>query len=172
MEDMRNGPDKIAVYKLHKSFGLTVLALMLFRIAWRWQERQRPALPPMPAWQRLTASALHVLLYVCALVMPISGWLYNSAANFPLRWFELFKVPALSGADPALKSLAGNVHGFTAYLLIGLLCLHVAAALKHHFIDRDNVLRAMLPWKRSGPAAEPIPEPAPPPPVSPPENAP
>ncbi len=159
MQELPNSPDKITIYKLHKSMGLTVLALMALRIVWRISERARPTPPPMPTWQRRASAISHGLLYLSLLVMPLSGWLYNSAANFPLKWFELFRVPPLSGADRGLKELAGDIHEFTAWLLIGLIAVHVAAALKHHLIDRDGVLRAMLPFARNPSLAKSPPSP-------------
>ncbi len=150
MIDMPLSPDKVRIYALHKSVGVTVLALMLLRITWRSSERQRPALPfGMPAWERMAAHASHALLYVALLVMPLSGWLFNSAANFPLQWFGWFSLPSLAAPDPALKALARSVHHWTAYALIGLVSLHVLAALKHHWFDRDETLRRMLPGRRS-----------------------
>lgn len=164
MVDMPNSPDKIKVYKLHKSIGLSVLALMVVRIGWRAYARRRPTPVPMPGWQRALAASIQGLLYLCLLLMPLSGWLFNSAAGFPLKWFELFKVPALTGSDAGLKALANGVHEYTAVLLAMLVGLHVAGALKHHWIDRDNVLRAMLPFARvapqpPAPPAEPEPMP-------------
>ena len=149
MKGLPNTPGKVAVYALHKSTGLTVLALMLLRIAWRLYERARPAPPPgMPAWQLRAATVTHALLYVALLAMPISGWLFNSAANFPLRWFGLFAVPALSGPDPALKAAAGFAHLFGFWSIAVLFTVHVAAALDHHFRIGDEVLRRM--WWRGG----------------------
>lgn len=148
MDDLPTSPTKIRIYALHKSFGLTVLTLMLLRIVWRLADR-RPAYPAaMPGWQRGLASAIHGLLYLLLLAMPLSGWLYNSAANFPLRWFGLFSVPALAGADPQLKASALLAHQWGFYLLGGLLLLHIGAALKHHFINRDFTLLGMLPGRR------------------------
>jgi cytochrome b561 len=159
MEGLPNSPDKIAIYKLHKSVGLTVLALAVVRIAWRLFERARPRPPSMPGWQRAFAATTHWALYAGILVMPLSGWLYNSASGFPLKWFELFKVPALSGADATLKAIAGEVHGTAAIVVAVAAGLHVLGALKHHFVDRDHVLAAMLPFHRG---AAPAPAPAPP----------
>ena len=148
MKGLPNTPDKVAIYALHKSTGLTVLALMLLRVAWRLYERTRPAPPPgMPAWQVRAATVTHALLYVALLAMPISGWLFNSAANFPLRWFGLFAVPALSGPDPALKAAAGFAHLFGFWCIAILFTVHVAAALDHHFRIGDEVLRRMW-WRR------------------------
>jgi cytochrome b561 len=135
----------LAVVGLHKSMGLTVLVLVVLRIAWRIGEAVRPAHPPdMPAWQARASTAVHLGLYTVMLGMPLSGWWFNSAANFPLRWFGLFKVPALAGADAGAKALAGAIHFYGAWLLALLFVLHVAGALKHHFVDRDAVLRRML----------------------------
>ena len=144
MKGLPNTPDKVAIYALHKSTGLTVLALVLARIAWRLYEGTRPASPPgMPAWQERAASVTHALFYVAMVAMPISGWLFNSASNFPLRWFGLFAVPALSGPDPALKAVAGFAHWFLFWCIALLFTLHVAAALDHHFRIKDDVLRRM-----------------------------
>ena len=144
MKGLPNTPYKVSVYALHKSTGLTVLALMLARIAWRLYEGARPAAPPgMPAWQVHGAAVTHALLYLALLAMPVSGWLFNSASNFPLRWFGLFAVPALVGPDPALKSAAGFAHWFLFWCIAALFTLHVAAALDHHFRIKDDVLRRM-----------------------------
>lgn len=136
---------RIRMYNLHKSIGLTILALVLLRLAIRLFDRRRPAPPPMPRWQHLAATVSHVLLYVVLIGMPLTGWLYNSASGFPLQWFGQFSVPALSGRDAELKALAGGLHFAGLCLLAALLCVHAGAALKHHFIDRDHVLRSMLP---------------------------
>jgi cytochrome b561 len=140
------GAAKLKVYALHKSIGLTLLGLAGLRLAWRLGER-RPALPPMPAWQAKAAGAAHGLLYGLMFAVPLSGWLYNSAAGFPLQWFRLVNLPALAATDPALKLLAKQAHETLVVLLIAVVALHAAAALKHHFIDRDATLRLMLPSK-------------------------
>ena len=148
MKGLPNTPNKVAIYALHKSTGLTVLALMLLRLAWRLYERRRPAPPPaMPQWQVRAASITHALLYLALLAMPISGWLFNSAANFPLRWFGLFAVPALSGPDPALKAAAGFAHLFLFWCIAALFTVHAMAALDHHYRIGDEVLRRMW-WRR------------------------
>ncbi len=147
MTDLPLGPKKLKIYALHKSIGLTLLGLATLRLLWRLGER-RPALPPMPAWQARAASGTHVLLYALMFVIPLSGWLYNSAAGFPLQWFHLVNLPALAAADPALKATAHRIHVTGVATLIVLAGLHAAAAFKHHFVDRDNTLTAML--ARSG----------------------
>ena len=148
MQELPNTPLKVQVYALHKSFGLTVLALAMLRLLWRLDNRRPPHPPTMPRWERRFAGLTHGLLYLLLLWMPLSGWLYNSASNFPLRWFGLFSVPALSGRDAELKELAESLHEYGFYLLALLFTLHVAAALKHHFIDRDRTLTMMLPRRQ------------------------
>lgn len=145
--------ERIRLYNLHKSTGLTVLVLAVLRLAIRLLDRRRPVLPPMPAWQRASAAFTHLFLYVALIGMPLSGWLYNSASGFPLRWFGLFPVPALSGRDSGLKDLAGEIHFALALLLVLVVLVHAGAALAHHFQHRDNVLRSMLPRLRRGAAA-------------------
>lgn len=137
--------ERIRLYAVHKSVGLTVLALALLRLAIRLVDRRRPRLPPMPAWQRISAAFTHVALYVVLIGMPLSGWLYNSAAGFPLQWFGLFQVPALAGRDAELKALAGSLHFLGLLLLVLVLAIHAGAALRHHYIERDGVLKSMLP---------------------------
>jgi cytochrome b561 len=142
MKGLPSSPTKVQVYLLHKSTGILVLALVLVRIAVRiWAGR--PADLPMPGWQRKAADLVHALLYVVMVAMPMSGWLFNSAANFPLRWYGLFTIPAIAGPDPALKSWAGTAHLLLFWVLFALFILHVAGALQHHFVDRDATLRRM-----------------------------
>jgi cytochrome b561 len=146
MDDLPTGLFKLKVYALHKSVGLTVLALTVLRLAWRLYAGA-PALVPMPSWQRLAAHVSHVGLYALLFAMPLSGWLLHSAsskAGYALRWFGLFKVPAIAGYDPALKALAKELHEGFAWALGVLVLVHMAAAFKHHFVNRDQTLRRML----------------------------
>ena len=142
MKGMPSSPDKVQVYLLHKSTGILVLALVLVRIAVRvWAGR--PVDLPMPHWQRKAADLEHALLYVVMVAMPMSGWLFNSAANFPLRWYGLFTIPAIAGPDPGVKAWAATAHLMLFWILLALFLAHVAGALQHHFIDRDSTLRRM-----------------------------
>lgn len=161
MKGLPVSPDKVKVYALHKSVGLTVLALVLVRLAWRTLvDRRRPPLPPgMPHAQRFAAHASHVLLYLALLAMALSGWLFNSAANFPLRWFGLFSVPSLSAPDPELKALAGAAHWWLFWVIAAVFAVHAGAALWHHFARRDDVLLRMLPFARLRAEIPPPPEP-------------
>jgi cytochrome b561 len=150
MTDLPNGPQKIQVYALHKSVGLTVLGLTLFRLVWRLVAGA-PAMVPMPRWQRLAAHGSHVALYALLLAMPLSGWLFNSAAGFPLKWFGLVSLPKLAAYDPGLKHLAHEWHEGLFYALCVVVAVHAAAAVKHHFVERDATLARMLPVFKKGP---------------------
>ena len=151
MDDLATGMFKVKVYALHKSVGLTVLGLTVLRLAWRLYAGA-PAMVPMPRWQRLAAHGSHFTLYALLLAMPLSGWLLHSAsssAGYALRWFGMFKVPALVAYDPAIKAMAHDVHEALFKLILLVAAVHIAAAFKHHFADRDQTLRRMLPLLRS-----------------------
>lgn len=144
MSDLPVGIQKIKTYALHKSVGITLLGIAVVRMLWRLLD-DRPLPPPgTPRWQHRAAGLTHVLLYGLMLLLPLSGWLYNSAAGFPLRWFKLWNLPRLAEPDPALKALAHDLHVYAAWTLVALVVLHAAAALKHHVVDRDDTLNAML----------------------------
>lgn len=137
---------KFEYYQLHKSLGLTVLALGLLRLAWRALNRT-PALPAQaPAWERHAAHVSHVLLYLLILLIPVSGYLMASASTLgiPTLYFKLFQVPHLLGPNARAEAAFKWIHVQLGWLLAGLLAIHAAAALKHHFIDRDAVLSRMI----------------------------
>jgi cytochrome b561 len=153
--DLASSPmQKINWLALHKSIGLSVLALFLLRLLWRAVDR-RPPDEPAPRWQQLTAHAVHALLYVLIAAIPLSGWWFNSISGKPLQWFKLFSVPALGAPDDSLRHFAHGVHEYLFWVLVLLLVAHVGAALKHHVFDGDNVLRRMLPFGRVRPRATP-----------------
>lgn len=145
MVEMRNSPDKIQVYALHKSFGLTILALALLRLSWRLAVGVPRPVAGTPAWQNRIARSTHALLYVLLLAIPLSGWLFNSAAGFPLQWFWIVNLPALVAQDQALRELAGTLHEWLFWGLVATASVHAAAALHHHLFLRDATLARMLP---------------------------
>ena len=147
MTDMKPSMDKISIYAIHKSVGLTVLALFLLRLSWRWFD-PRPRDLPMPRWQKLAAHAAHGALYVLMLAMPLSGWLFNSAHGNPLQWFKLFNLPALVEKNKALAEFFGDTHETLFWILVAIVIAHVGGALMHHFVERDKTLRRMLPFSR------------------------
>jgi cytochrome b561 len=138
---------KIQVYALHKSIGLTVLALFFLRLAWRLFDRS-PRDEPAPRWQQIAAHLTHGLLYAFVLAIPLSGWWYNSLHGYPLQWFKLFNLPSLADKNDDLAHTAHAIHEYLFYLLLLVLVGHVGAAIKHHVFDQDNVLRRMLPFGR------------------------
>jgi len=141
------GAAKIAVLARHKSFGITILALVLLRVIWRLIN-PRPADPPtMPRWQRIASHVSHGGLYALLIVTPIFGWLMSSARNFPVSWFGLVTLPDFIAPNRPAYEFLHEAHELLAGTLFWLALLHIAAALKHHFVDRDNVLRRMLPVK-------------------------
>lgn len=139
------GPTQFSLYSVHKSIGLTIFALALLRLGWRLANPQ-PELPAhMPGWERRAAHGTHFALYAIILVMPVSGYLINAGAGFPLTWFGLFPVPSLVGEGERLEAVASLVHLVLFWTLAGILAVHVAGALRHHFMLKDDVLRRMLP---------------------------
>ena len=133
-----------AIMSVHKSVGLTVLALSLFRLGWR-VAHGFPRLPDStPGWDAVAARATHVLFYLLMIGLPLLGWAMVSGGPRALTWFGLFEMPKL----PVSKAVAGLSHDAHVALGLGtlvLVALHVAGALKHHLVDRDDVLLRMLP---------------------------
>lgn len=151
MVDMAVTPAKLRVFALHKSIGITILALVLLRIAWRLTERRPTDPPALARWQRAAARLVHLALYALILAIPLSGWWFNSTANAPLAWFGWFDVPSLTGGyDAVWKPRALLLHQALFWLLVAVLVLHVGAALWHHFKARDDVLRRMVSGRPRG----------------------
>jgi len=149
MVEMANTPDKIALYSLHKSLGLSLLVLLLARIGWRLYAGAPRPLPGTPHWQHRIATATHVAMYVLMFAMPLTGWLFNSAAGYPLQWFGLFNLPDLAGFDRALRDRADWLHEAGFWLLLALVIVHAAAAFYHHLFQQDATLTRMLPRRRT-----------------------
>ena len=143
------GPTQFALYAWHKSFGITVLALVILRLLWRAVTAD-PARPPgMPRWEARLAALTHALLYALLALMCVSGYVLNSATNFPLSVFGWLSLPNVTGGEnEGLAYLAGRVHLLAFWALAATAALHVAAALRHHFLLGDPVLRRMLPGGR------------------------
>ncbi len=138
-------PLKLRLFIWHKTLGISLLALVLFRIAWRLANPTPVPPSGMRRWERPLARASHVLLYVVMLAMPLSGWVIHSAANFPLKLYGLVLLPSIAPADKALQTQAELVHLTLFWIFVALLLLHVGAALHHHFVYRDDTLTRMLP---------------------------
>lgn len=140
----RLSPTKLDLFVWHKSLGILILALVALRLAWRLLNPV-PALPSaLPAWERLAARSAHFLLYLLMLALPFSGWIVNSAANIPFRIFWQVPLPAIVAPDDATADFAKAVHFSLFAALAVLVALHAGAALRHHFVLRDDILRRML----------------------------
>ncbi len=134
------------VYTLHKSVGITVLALMLVRLGWRLHAGAPTAVAGTPAWQARIAAATHGLLYVLVLAQPVSGWLYDSASGLrPFRLFGLIPMPRLVAPDDMIRDLARSAHEWIFWTLLGVVVLHAGAAFYHHLFQGDATLARMLP---------------------------
>lgn len=138
-------PAKLRYFSWHKWAGVTILLVATLRLLWRLTH-PAPALPDsMPGWEKLAARASHLLLYVLLFAVPLSGYFYTLSAGVPVLYFGVIELPVLIGKDPALKPVLEALHFWLNMLLAATVALHVLAALKHQFIDRDSVLRRMLP---------------------------
>ncbi|MDP1929611.1 MAG: cytochrome b [Thiobacillus sp.] len=143
MQDLPLSPTKLQLYSYHKWIGITVLLLAGLRVVWRLTHRPPPLPDSVVRWQRQVSAVVHGLLYVLILAIPLSGWLMSSAKGFPVVWFGVVPLPDLVGKDKALGELLVGVHQVLNFTLLGLVILHVGAALKHHFIERQPFLQRM-----------------------------
>jgi cytochrome b561 len=142
---------KIGVLGTHKSIGITILVLAVLRLAWRLFNPVPPQPRGIPRWQELSAHVSHFLLYALLFITPVLGWLMSSARAFSVSWFGLVTLPDFIEPNKAAFELLRDWHHFMAWTLATIAVIHLAAALKHHFFDRDDVLRRMLPVPDRGP---------------------
>ncbi len=145
-------PYMLEVYALHKSFGLLVLWLVGLRLIWRSFNIQPAPHQNHTLWERLAAKIAHVFIYIAMIGMPLSGWLLSSAGQYPIPFFGL-QMPDLIGANPSIAKIMAITHEYLAYILIIVIGLHAAGALKHHIIDKDSTLKRMMavPMHKIGP---------------------
>lgn len=148
MTDIPKGtPDRAFYFNLHKSIGVTTALLVIARLWWR--SRNPP--PPLPAsmrgWEVQASKISHALLYMCLIVMPLSGFSATQFTKYGVNYFGLFKIPPMGSENKVVYDLLQGIHGVTATLLIVLVVIHVLAAFKHLLIDRDKVFQRMLPGK-------------------------
>lgn len=147
--DLPVGMQKLTLLTRHKSFGITILTLAALRLLWR-AANLTPLLPATVAgWEKALARATHALLYGLLFAVPLAGWIMSSAKNVPVSWFGVLQLPDLVAPSEATFDVAHATHRLLAFSLGGIAILHALAALKHHFFDRDAVLRRMLPFART-----------------------
>lgn len=144
-------PLSLKLYNWHKWLGVSFLLLSTVRLLWRLTHRP-PALPhiislAMPAWQVQAHHAVHHVLYAMFFVVPLIGWAYSSAAGYPVVWLGLVQLPDLLSPNRALAEMIKPLHGLSAFTLLALTGVHVAAAVKHQWVDRDGLLTRMLPGR-------------------------
>jgi len=145
MVDLSLSPAKLRYYSWHKWVGVTVFLLSAVRLLWRLAH-PAPALPAtLPRWQRKAAHVSHALLYGLFFAAPVSGWLFSSAAGFPTVYLGLVQLPDLLSKNRELADVLKVVHRTVTWSLGALVLVHAAAAIKHHAVDRDDVLHRMLP---------------------------
>ena len=145
MTDLPLSPEKLKLYSWHKWAGVTVFLLLLFRLLWRIKNPPPPLPESMPKALQLLAHAGHFGLYALMFAIPLSGWLMSSAKGFQTVYFGVLPIPDLIEKNKELGHLLAEVHETLSWLFIILLVGHIAAALKHHFIDKDDILIRMLP---------------------------
>lgn len=150
MVELPKTPKYFWVYTLHKSVGVTVLALVLLRIGWRLYAGAPKPVPGTPRWQERVASLTHWALYALVLAMPVSGWLFDSASGLrPFRLFGLVEMPKLVAPDEAIRDVARDAHELLFWVLVALVAVHAAAAFHHHVFRQDATLLRMLPRRRA-----------------------
>jgi len=144
--DLPAGARKLTLLARHKSIGISILMLACLRLGWRWAN-PTPTLPDtLKPYERSLARFTHALLYVLLFAVPFTGWTMSSARGFPVSWFGLFTLPDLVPKDKSLYNMLVATHTALAWILGGVVTLHLGAALKHHFMLKDDVLRRMLPF--------------------------
>ena len=134
------GP-RLTAFNLHKSIGITIFLLMLARLTWRLAHRP-PPLPPIPRWQARAARGNHALLYACLLLMPLAGFTASSFSGRPIVYFG-HPLPMFFASNDAIAQACYAVHLTVSWVLVAAIAVHVAAAIKHQFIDRDGLIRRM-----------------------------
>jgi len=143
MTDLKISPAKLQWYSWHKWLGITLLLLVALRLAWRAFHRPPAAATHTPGWQRLAATVAHGLLYVLMFAVPLSGWAFSSASGYSVVWLGVVPLPDWVPKDKSLAATLKDTHEVLTTALLAMVALHVAAALKHQFIDRDRLLARM-----------------------------
>jgi cytochrome b561 len=149
MSDLPFSPLRLKLYNYHKWAGITFLILSVLRLVWRLLNKP-PALPKaivqaMPTWQTKVYHGTHYALYALFFAVPLIGWAYSSAAGFPIVLFGVLPLPDFVAVDKEFAKQIKELHEISAFALMGLAVLHIGAALKHHFIDKDGLVSRMLP---------------------------
>ena len=149
--DLPLGMQRLILLSRHKSIGMTIFILMILRLLWRLANTV-PQLPViMPGNEQRLAHLTHWLFYILLLCIPVAGWINSSASNLTVSWFGIFNWPDLVDADKHIATIAKGTHKILVWTLLAIISVHTIAALRHHFILKDNVLTRMLPGLKSNP---------------------
>ncbi|MDG6777545.1 cytochrome b [Thiomicrorhabdus sp. zzn3] len=143
MHELPRSPEKFELYDLHKSLGIGLLMLMILRLVWL-KVSPNPEQLSHNKFEHILAHSVKGILYLAMLVMPISGWIMSNSGGHEVAFFDLFVLPTLVGENDTVHEIAEGIHGTVGPLMIVVILLHVAGALKHHFIYKDNTLKRML----------------------------
>jgi len=139
----RNTPARTVWVNFHKSAGITLAVLILFRLYWRLTHSPPPLPATMAAWERFAARASHALLYVCMVGMPVAGYTATNFSRFGIKYFGLFELPPWGYEDRQIYAFFQGIHKTLAVIFMALIAIHIAAALRHVALDRDGILRRM-----------------------------
>lgn len=129
---------------IHKALGMIVLLLAAIMMSWQLAHDRPAVAPPRKPWEEIAAKIIHYSLYAVMLVVPVTGYVISTSAGAGVSVFGLFEVPAVLPKSVPLRDAAISLHYYFSYASFGLIAFHVAGALKHHFIDRDETLKQML----------------------------
>ena len=144
MINMRLSPMKLEMFIVHKSVGMLLLLVIIFRVIWRLLNPAPRPSSHLSNFQSKMVFFGQLFMYALLFAIPISGWVINSAANFPLRWFGLFEIPALTEPSIVIEDYAKTAHLILICMLGAMIIMHITAALHHHWIKRNDILKRML----------------------------
>jgi len=146
MVELPMSVQRLKLFNWHKWFGIGALIVVAVRMVWRVTHQPPVSQPDESGWQHALAATVHLLMYALMLAVPLVGWAYSSASGFPITWLGVLPLPDWVPKDRELAEALKPWHWILSYSLIALVSLHIAAALKHHFLDRDSILQRMRPW--------------------------
>ncbi|MEY4729215.1 MAG: hypothetical protein RL020_373 [Pseudomonadota bacterium] len=139
----KDTPERAYFFNLHKSIGLVIALFILWRIAVRLKNSP-PALPPMSNWERIAAKASHHLLYAGMILLPLTGYIASNFTKYGIKFFG-YQIAPWGPADKSIYKIFNEAHSITGNVMIAVILIHIAAALKHWLFDKDTVMQRMLP---------------------------
>ena len=143
MHELPKSPEKFELYDLHKSLGIGLFMLMMLRLAWL-KLSPNPEQLSKTKFEHILGHAAKGLLYLAMILMPISGWIMSTSGGHDVSFFNLFTLPVLIGENETIHEIAKGIHGLVGPLMILVVLLHIAGAMKHHFVYKDDTLKRML----------------------------